>query len=241
MKINNERIAKLGAEIIDKKIYLSSFEKEVQYEDNMLKPIVLKKKFKLGYMEIRILFKAVTEQDLYLNISEFNYLVQECVINFMKEDEIFYEDIFYKCVLEKNEPIEKPYLDILDNMYTVETFCTLDILYKYKAEVTELLNRITSKTINVEGNKVIPAIIEITPSVAMSSLTIIGLGDNIIINNLEATKKVIFNENSVTVNGINKFGDCDLWDFPRLKPGENTITIDKDTCDITIKYTPMWI
>lgn len=40
---------------------------------------------------------------------------------------------------------------------------------------------------------------------------------------------------------MNKYGDTDMWDFPRLNPGTNTITVNKNNCDIKIKYKPRYI
>ncbi|MFR4584880.1 phage distal tail protein, partial [Clostridium cadaveris] len=73
---------------------------------------------------------------------------------------------------------------------------------------------------------------------------ITGLEDGpITIKNLTAGKKVIINGEDGTVleNGINKFGDTELWEWPRLLPGSNTITVSKNSCDITIKYKPRYI
>ena len=116
--------------------------------------------------------------------------------------------------------------------------------YEFATEKAETINRITSKTINVAGNQVTPAIVEITPSIALVDLTLIGLDeDPIKIKNLVASKKIIINgeDGLVTVDGINKYGDTEMWQFPSLKPGANTITVDKNSVDITIKYKPRFI
>ena len=67
--------------------------------------------------------------------------------------------------------------------------------------------------------------------------------DPIIIINLTANKTVILDGElqKVTVDGVNKYGDTDMWDFPRLKPGANKITVSKNNCDIKIKYKPRFI
>ena len=116
--------------------------------------------------------------------------------------------------------------------------------YSYKEEVTEVMNRITSKTINVSGNLETPAIVEITPTTALADITLEGLADDpIIIKNLTANKTVVLDGElqKVTVDGMNKYGDTDMWDFPRLNPGTNTITVNKNNCDIKIKYKPRYI
>ncbi|MDC4242595.1 phage tail family protein, partial [Clostridium tertium] len=101
-----------------------------------------------------------------------------------------------------------------------------------------------SKTINVSGNLETPAILELTPSIDLIDLTINGLDEEaIILKNLKANKKLIVNgeEGTVTVDGVNKYSDTDMWGFPRLKPGANTITVSKNNVDITIKYKPRYI
>ena len=109
---------------------------------------------------------------------------------------------------------------------------------------TLYLNRVDKKTFNVGGNYNIPAIIEIVPSVDIIDLTINGLAnDPIIIKNLHANKKIIIDgkEETVTEEGINKFKDTDFWEFPFLMPGTNTITLSKNSCNVTIKYEPRYI
>ena len=113
-----------------------------------------------------------------------------------------------------------------------------------KDEVVENINRINSKTIEVPGTQTIPAIVEITPNVYISDIKLEGLSDDpIIIKNLMSNKTVILDGElqKVTVDGVNKYSDTDMWDFPRLKPGANTIKIDKSNCDIKIKYKPRYI
>ena len=65
----------------------------------------------------------------------------------------------------------------------------------------------------------------------------------ILIKNLTANKTVILDGElqKVTVDGVNKYSDTDMWDFPRLKPGGNKITVNKNNCNIKIKYKPRFI
>lgn len=116
--------------------------------------------------------------------------------------------------------------------------------YEYSTQVLETMNRITSKTINVKGNEETPAIVEITPSVSIIDIVLTGLSDEpIILKNLTGGKKVIVDgeEGLITVDGANKFGDTDMWEFPRLRPGANTITVSRNNVDINIKYKPRFI
>ena len=112
------------------------------------------------------------------------------------------------------------------------------------SEIIENLNRVNTKTINVLGTYKTNAIVEITPSIDLVDLRLDGLAnDPIIIKNLKQGKKIIIDgkEGTVLEEGINKFKDTDLWEFPFLVPGTNTITLSKNSCDVVIKYEPRYL
>lgn len=120
-------------------------------------------------------------------------------------------------------------------------------------EVTETIEDATSKTINVTGNLNAPCIIELTPSGAITTYTIQGAArdpvtgeeEDIVIKNLSAGKKVIIDGEACTVteDGVNKYAETELWEFPTLLPGENALTFTSSSvpCDVTIKYKPRYI
>lgn len=113
--------------------------------------------------------------------------------------------------------------------------------YEYGQQIVETMNRILTKTINVTGNVETPATLEITPSIDTIDLTLEGLTDEpIVIRNLKAGKKIVIKEGLTTEAGVNKFNDIDMWEFPLLHPGANTITVSKSNVDISIKYNPMY-
>lgn len=111
----------------------------------------------------------------------------------------------------------------------------------------------TGKTINVAGNQTTPCIIELTPSGAITAYTIKGAArdpvtgeaEDIIIKNLTAGKKVIIDGESCTVteDGVNKYADTEMWEFPTLVPGSNVLTFVSSSvsCDVIIKYKPRYI
>ncbi|MGL5559195.1 MAG: phage distal tail protein, partial [Paraclostridium dentum] len=102
----------------------------------------------------------------------------------------------------------------------------------------------TSKTIDVTGNIKVPIKLEIAPVIDMIDLKITGLSeDPLIVKNLKGNKTIIIDgiEGTVTQDGINKFEDTDMWEFPFLVQGKNNILLSKDTCNITIKYNPRYI
>lgn len=124
-----------------------------------------------------------------------------------------------------------------------ELVITLNSSYAYFSAVT--MNFIgNTGTVNVDGNTVTPAIVTVTVPTDTISLTITGLGkDPIILKNLKANIPVIIDGEACTVlqGGTNKFSDTDMWEFPTLQPGANTITTDNSNCTIQIQYKPKFI
>lgn len=237
MKINNLEISRFGAELIEKIIYPSDFENKIEYEDNMPLPFVTRDKFKLGLMELGIVFKSTTEKEMVISQSNFNIEISRAEINF-KQDSGEYEDLYYVCVLSTAKPEEAIFIDKLDNKYTQKISYQLTVTEKKLPEVIKTMEG-TTITFNADGNRDVPAIVEITPTLAIASLKITGLADSVItVKNLVANKTVVFRDGMVTVDGVNKFNDCDLWEFPRVRPGNNVVTIDKTTAKVAIKYNP---
>lgn len=181
---------------------------------------------------IKILFEGKTRDEIYENISEFNELfLDEVTIKFKNLSNYFKGKI-------RDSSIEDTDLD---------EWLYLNIEFECKAfgsEIIESLNRVNTKTINVLGTYKTGVIVEITPSIDLIDLTINGLAnDPIIIKNLKQGKKIIIDgkEETVLEEGINKFDDTDLWEFPFLMPGNNEIILSKNSCDVVIKYEPRYL
>lgn len=232
MLVGNVDISVFKARLMSRSISNAEFEIFNYWGDNNINPIFLKNgnnKFKELTLKLDILCKDFDE----LEIMKSNLIKQLEISTIKFEDINFYYRGFlstaptYSYVMKGNEIAEIKMLVVAE-----------------KLEITETMNRITNKTINVQGNLETPAIVEITPTTALADITLEGLADDPIrIENLTSNKTVILDGElqKVTVDGVNKYGDTDMWDFPRLKPGANTIKISKNNCDIKIKYKPRYI
>lgn len=232
MLIDSVNIKKFDAILMEKNIQPSSIELDGEYLwlSKSLSPIFPKHNFKFVSIEVKLYIKGISESDIKTKIGAIIDKSKECNLNF--EDDFYYKSFLINSNTENTLKKETKKLNL--------TF----IAYSYKEEITETMNRITNKTINVNGNLITPAIVEITPSIEIIDITLEGLADDpIVIKNLSANKTVILDGElqKVTVDGVNKYGDTDMWDFPRLKPGANTIKVDKSNCDIKIKYKPRYI
>lgn len=237
MRINEKTIYELNGELISKKYVPASSEKSINWSSSNNNPIVISKNKSNAVYEVEIVIKDLTEELVKKSMSNLLNELIECVINFIGEN------IYYKCLYDKSISDEIFYNELEDN-YCLKIKVFLNISEFYESIKTEVMNRVSTKTINVLGNINTPTIVEIIPSIDIIDLTIEGLADDpITIKNLKANKKVILDGElqKVTVDGVNKYGDTDMWDFPRLTPGANTIKVSRINCDITVKYKPRWI
>lgn len=94
------------------------------------------------------------------------------------------------------------------------------------------------KTILMEGTAKSPAIVTITPDIALVNLTVTGITDEAItIKDIARNAKVVIDGQNCTIteNGQNILDKTDLWEFPRLMPGKNIITLD-NSCSVKVDY-----
>jgi len=232
MYVNNINLTeKYGAMLITKDIQNSEVTNYNDWLDNAIGPIRIKEeKFKFSKITVTLLIEGTDEEDVLTKISNILDLCKSGILKFQDID-------YYYNISLANSANKK----IICKVY--ELTLEYQSSYKYSEEVTETINRVITKTITANGNTITPAIIEITPSVTIIDLELTINGEAITIKNLTASKKTILNgeDDTVTELGINKFADTDLWEFPRLKPGINVITVNRSNCDITIRYKPRYI
>ncbi|MEE0642900.1 MAG: DUF6558 family protein [Blautia sp.] len=122
--------------------------------------------------------------------------------------------------------------------------------FKCQNYQTVTVSQATSTKMAVQGDFETPCIIELTPINDTISFTIKGAARNpvtgqpedITIKNLKQGKKVIIDGEACTVlQGVtNKFADADMWEFPSLLPGNNSLTFSSALCEVTIKYKPRY-
>lgn len=94
------------------------------------------------------------------------------------------------------------------------------------------------KTLVMEGTAKSPAIVTIIPDIALVSFTVTGITDEAItIKDIARNANVVIDGQNCTIteNGQNILYKTDLWEFPRLIPGKNIITLD-NSCSVKIDY-----
>ena len=233
MLINNIDISKYNARVLDVNIQNSIISNLSDFDiKNKLLPLFLKSKVALNNITVTLLINSLDKKQYYLDKSNL-------LSNMLDSFDIYFKDrnLKFKCVLVNQA--DQPSLRQIRGRFQL-TF----IGYNLENEVIETINRVTSKTINALGNYPVPITMEITPIIDMIDLKITGLSeDPLIVTNLKGNKTIIIDgiNGTVTQDGINKFDDTAMWEFPFLVPGKNNISVSKDTCNITIKYNPRFL
>ena len=232
MLIGNVNISTFKAFLMSRNIESAEFEIFNSWENNSINPLFFKygkNKFKKLTLKLDIVCKNASE----LETMKSN-LINKLEISTIKFNDI---DLYYRGFLNS----APKYDYIVEGNETVEIEM---LVIAEKQQIIEEVNRVTSKTLNITGNLITPAIVEVTPTTDLVDIRLEGLAnDPIIIKNLTANKKIIIDGElqKVTVDGKNKFKDTDMWEFPRLNPGKNTIKVSRSNCDISIKYKPRYI
>lgn len=233
MLINNIDISRYNARVLEINIQNSNISNISDFETkNRLIPLFLNSEAGLNKITVTLLVDSLEKKQYYLDKSNLiNNMLNVCDVYFKDRD------LRFKCVLLDQS--DKP------SLRQIRGTLQLNLIgYNVENEIIENINRIKSKTINATGNLKTPCIVEITPVIDMIDLTIQGLSeDPLIVRNLKGNKTIKIDslKGTVTQDGINKFLDTDMWEFPYLCPGPNAITVNKDTCNIKIIYNPRFL
>ncbi|SHH56140.1 phage distal tail protein [Clostridium intestinale] len=229
MLVNSIDISNFKAILLSKDIQTANI---ITYDDwlrNSLNPLFIGKQEQYKSLKVRLFIEDTNDETALNDISNIVKQFEKCILKFD------YLSLYYDCLI-----VSKNHERIAIGRYNLE----IELKgYAYKSQITEIANRVSTKTINVPGNSETPAIVEITPSIALVDLVVTGLGETFTLKNLAAGQKIIVNGEDCTVlqGSTNRFSDYDSWDFPVLSPGSNTITFSKSNCDVSIKYKPRWI
>lgn len=116
--------------------------------------------------------------------------------------------------------------------------------YEYSSEVTIQANKTNSYTVNNVGTCITPARIEITSEINQIDFTIEGLGKYPIkVTGLNAGKTLIIDAEDGTIieDGSSRFKDVEIWEYPKLLAGDNTIKFSRNNVNVTFKFKPHYI
>lgn len=229
MKINNINTLTYGATLLDRDIENSEVVTYDDWLDDAFSPITHKQVFKFSYVKCDFLIEQPTDEEAEKTISN---IIKDSSIAELLFDDL---DRTYKGVLDEKS---KSKITIGKYDLTLKWKCG----YSFKNE-QDIIMDTAIKTVNIDGNIKTPVIVEVTPTVDVIDIQLTGLGEDIKLSNLTTGNMVVIDSENgkVTQNQENKFADYDSWNFPYLVPGENTITIDNSSVNVTIKYKSRYI
>lgn len=162
--------------------------------------------------------------------------------NIQKNMSRFIENIKYSIIRIGNFYYEVNIKTTSDPIVVTNNSCklnlTFDLLNMYEAEKSITTN--TNTTISIESPKPCYANLEISSNTSVIE-AIISINDtNISVKNIKGNETVYIGSGKVLAGGKSKIDDVDIWEFPILKPGSNTITVNRSDVNLTVKYNERW-
>lgn len=124
------------------------------------------------------------------------------------------------------------------NSNTTKITLNYDILNVYKD--TKTVSVIGNGNINISSPKYCYANLEITSSTSLPRCSINVNGYVITVKNLKANETIYIGSGKIIAGGKSKMNDVDMWDFPKLNPGANNVSIDREDINLTVKYNERW-
>lgn len=198
----------------------------VQYSDGYItpvaKPFPVKLTPKIGMREVSLTldFEGDDAREISRSISSFTAAL-------MANADIELPDGFhYWCVYDRATPQVHvaPWIDQV-------TF----YLHGMRHEEIVTQHFASSGKMAVDGNMKTPAIVKLTPRSGASSMSFNG----IIVNSSSVVTIDGVYATVLDANGNNVFGDTDMTEWPKLNPGDNTITLSG--CSAEISYYPIYV
>lgn len=183
--------------------------------------------YKLSTGGIKLIFYVggANEERSQINVS---HLIAECQTCIIKTDEDRFE---YVAILTGYDVIKTGV------GFFREVSLTFSAIKRFPL-VTHTFDGTAVKFYN-EGSLTCGAKLMITANSAVEKFTI----GNITISNLEANLPFVIDGliGEVKCNGINRFLDTNLIDFPKVQPGSNTISASSLDVKIEVSYYPIFV
>lgn len=185
---------------------------------------IINHKFETGGINMIFYVGGATKQECYINTSN---LIAECRGCTIKTDEDEFE---YDAVLTAYNVIEtgvELYNEVTLTLSAVKRLPLVTHTFSGGDGTFENIGSVESGMILV-----------ITPSEALATLTI----NDITIKNLTNDQFIIDGiGGTITCNGINRFLDTDLIEFPKVLPGSNTVKVYSTKVSVLVAYYPTFI
>lgn len=220
-EINGQMLAVFKAHLLDYEVGACDYENGYMLPPKSLFPVKLDGNVGLRSVVLEMDFEGDDASEIALSISNLTAMLQKEAVLFLPDG------FYYTCVFEKaSSPKEKaPWI------WQVKfTFSGV----RHKALKSETFT--ASGKLNVEGNYKTAAVVKITPHVSGSDVAVNGIK----VKNITGDVIIDGIKKTVMQNGINKFGDTDMTQFPFFECGENEVTIEGNA-NVEISYYPIFL
>ena len=220
-KINGSPLSTYKASLLDYNSGAISLGDNYFKAENRLRMTVLPSQMPLRNITMKIEFMGSSDGEAEANASELIRTLAE-------ETELFLPDgFYYRCVLQKTGKPSRKAQGIFQREVSL-------IGYRHGTLESATING-NGGTITVKGNYKTEArftLVAAGASVTVSGITIsnVSSGATIIIDGIDCFVKQ---------NGVNKFADCDLEEFPVLVPGIQSILFSGAT-SVKVEYYPIF-
>lgn len=201
-----------------------------EWLDGAVQPIELKEStFSYSKITLKYFVEGVNEKDTLKNISNLIKSHIKSVVTF--------SDLNYRF---NTKLTGQPTLNhIKDQFYEV----TLTLQSDFKLDQDKSITVNSNESIECKSNVDTPAKITITSEDNIENLEITLNDDTYVISSLKNGDVLEINGDDYTIkyNGVDDLSLVDIWRFPVLKSGSNTITINKENISVKIDYTERFI
>lgn len=232
MRINGEDIRRYGAKQLTVDVQPPKTAAGYELFPKALLPVEYETDVPLGNMTVTIYFRERNRAALQRTMSSFmEQFTTSCIIDEIKGFKGKFKAFPTDGKYTKTLKLEKKILEISFDGYF------------FDEEKEAVFDAKTSGKLFAEGSRKTPCIIEVTAKSNLTEYVVTVNGEAYTVETLAAGKTVIIDgiKGTVTLDGENAFPVVDLWQFPRLRTGENALTFSTNKAKVKIKYVPMWL
>lgn len=228
MIINNKNLTEYNANLLDRQISPSNRDIFSFWTGKNIDPFLGDVEYGFKPLLLQFEFKG-TADEIQLNKNKLLSEIEKSTIKFSDIDRFYTGYV----VANDTEKVVRGFEVVSVAMNVIE----------HDEEVVINTDMAQELKIDLNSNFITPVILEVKPTINLVDVTITGFGEPITLKNLTGYKTIIVDgeKGYVTEQGKNKYNDYDSWGFPYLSPGANTITVNKKTVDLKIKFKPRWI
>lgn len=165
-----------------------------------------------------------SKEVLKKNISRF--------IEDIKDSIIQHEGIHYEVLLEGAnipENITRGWIKLPLKLTLIDMF-----------ESEKSISTTSNTSINITSPKPCTAIVELTANTNVISYTFKINDNEITVKNIKGNEIIYIGNGEVLAGTKSKIDDVDIWEMPRLKTGNNIITVSRADVTLKIKYKQRW-